>query len=63
MGLFWDMVQQSQIEDQKELSDSMEGRVANLEAELEKTQQLLIKTLHQLEKHLNVDIDGDGGIG
>ncbi len=63
MGLFWDMVQQSQIEDQKKQSSSLEGKVANLEAELEKTQRLLIKTLKELEMHLNVDIDGDGGIG
>ncbi len=60
MGMFWDLVQQSQIEDQRVKAESVEERVAHLEEELSKTQQLLIKTLHALEKAIDKDIDGDG---
>jgi len=63
MGLFWDLVQQSQIEDQKKDAESLEERVNNLESELERTQNLLIKTLKVLEESTNTDIDGDGQVG
>lgn len=63
MGLFWDLVQQSQIEDQKDQADSLEERVANLEKELYETKVLLIKTLKALEKEIGQDIDGDGVAG
>ena len=60
MGLFWDLIQQSQIEEQKDKANTLEERVAHLESELHDTQVLLIKTLKALEKHLGKDIDGDG---
>ncbi len=63
MGLFWDLVQQSQIQEQKSHAASLEERVRNLEDELYKTQQLLIKTLRALEESTNQDIDGDGRVG
>ena len=63
MGIFWDLMQQDQIEDQKEKANSLEERVEILEAQLAKTHALLIKTLHVLEKHVNQDIDMDGKIG
>lgn len=63
MGLFWDLVQQSQIEDQKKDAESLEERVINLENELERTKNLLIKTLRALEESTNTDIDGDGKVG
>lgn len=63
MGLFWDLVQQSQIEDQKKEAESLEERVQHLETELERTQNLLIKTLKVLEESTNTDIDGDGQVG
>ncbi|MFT6871614.1 MAG: cell division protein FtsB [Roseivirga sp.] len=63
MGLFWDLVQQSQIEDQKKEAESLEERVNNLETELEKTKNLLVKTLRVLEESTNMDIDGDGQVG
>ena len=34
MGLFWDLIQQSQIEDQKDRASTLEDRVAYLENEL-----------------------------
>ncbi len=63
MGLFWDLIQQSQIEDQKEHAASLEERVAHLEKDLRKTQELLAKTLSVLETHVGKDIDGDGITG
>jgi uncharacterized protein YlxW (UPF0749 family) len=63
MGLFWDLIQQSQIEDQKQHAASLEDRVTHLENELDKTQALLVKTLKALETAIGKDIDGDGVTG
>lgn len=63
MGLFWDLIQQSQIEEQKDRASTLEERVAHLESELHDTQVLLIKTLKALEHSTNQDIDGDGQVG
>ena len=63
MGLFWDLVQQSQISDQRHRADSLEERVAWLEEELHHTRELLFKTLKVLEEHSGQDIDGDGRVG
>ncbi len=63
MGLFWDLMQQSQISDQQNRADSLEDRVAWLEEELHHTKVLLVKTLKALEEHTGQDIDGDGVAG
>lgn len=63
MGIFWDLMQQDEIEKQKQKANTIEERVEQLEAELENTRELLFKTLHVLEKHLGKDIDGDGVTG
>lgn len=63
MGLFWDLLQQSEIQDQKDKSKNLEDRVLFLENELQKTNQLLRKTLIALEDYLQKDIDGDGKTG
>jgi len=63
MGMFWDLIQQGEIEDQKKKADSLEDRVQQLENELANTKSLLLKTLHLLEKHTGKDIDGDGKMG
>ncbi len=63
MGLFWDLIQQSQIENQKARASTLEDRVTHLEHELRETQVLLVKTLKALEKATNQDIDGDGIAG
>jgi hypothetical protein len=63
MGIFWDLLQQDELEKQQKQADSMEDRVANLEKELENTRALLKKTLVALESHLQQDIDGDGAMG
>lgn len=63
MGLFWDLIQQGQINEQHHKSESLEQRVTTLEEELKNTQELLFKTLKVLEEYTNQDINGDGKIG
>jgi len=63
MGIFWDLVQQDEIEKQKEKASSIEERVKVLEEDLTNTKALLRKTLIALETHLVKDIDGDGKTG
>ena len=63
MGIFWDLLQQDEIEKQKFKSNSLEDRVEVLENELRSTKALLKKTLVALETHLSKDIDGDGKTG
>lgn len=63
MGLFWNLIQQGQIGQQESKVTTLEGRVARLEIELRKTQDLLIKTLKTLEEVTGKDYDGDGRIG
>jgi hypothetical protein len=63
MGLFWDLMQQSQISDQRGRADSLEGRVSRLENELYEARQLLHTLVSVLEKEYDRDIDGDGRVG
>ncbi|RLD10660.1 MAG: hypothetical protein DRI44_05500 [Chlamydiae bacterium] len=63
MGLFWDLVQQSQISEQSERAGSLENRVEQLENELHETRELLHKLVTILENEYGKDIDGDGQIG
>ena len=63
MGIFWDLLQEDELKKQQKHADSLEDRVLNLETELSKTQDLLRKTLEALEKHVEIDIDGDGKLG
>jgi hypothetical protein len=63
MGIFWDLLQQDELEKQQEQANSIEERVKLLEDELASTKVLLKKTLIALETHLVKDIDGDGKMG
>ena len=63
MGIFWDLLQQDELEKQKEQANNVEDRVALLEEDLANTKALLKKTLIALETHLVKDIDGDGKLG
>lgn len=63
MGFFWDLIQQSQISEQKQRASTLEGRVMQLERELEETRRLLRLLLERLEKSLGEDLDNDGRIG
>ncbi|MDT0540156.1 MULTISPECIES: hypothetical protein [Croceitalea] len=63
MGIFWDLLQENELEKQQKQADSIEERVKELENQLANTKTLLKKTLEALELHLNKDIDGDGQTG
>ena len=63
MGIFWDLLQQNELEKQQKQADSVEERVEVLEEELNQTKLLLRKTLEALETHIGKDIDGDGVTG
>jgi uncharacterized protein YlxW (UPF0749 family) len=63
MGIFFDLMQQEELEKQQAQADTLEDRVEILEKELKKTRDLLYKTLHVLEEHVSIDIDGDGVTG
>jgi uncharacterized coiled-coil protein SlyX len=63
MGLFWDLIQESKISEQGKRAESLEARVAQLEKDLDQMRRIFGETLRRLEKHVNSDLDGDGGIG
>lgn len=63
MGLFWDLIQHSQIQDQRRHSETLEGRVRQLEEELQRTNQLLRTLLERLEQRFGEDLDKDGHVG
>jgi hypothetical protein len=63
MGIFWDLLQQDELEKQQKQADSVEDRVAIIEDDLAKTKALLRKTLEALESYVGKDIDGDGKMG
>ncbi|MBT8310096.1 MAG: hypothetical protein HKN96_06170 [Flavobacteriaceae bacterium] len=63
MGIFWDLLQQDELEKQQKQADNVEDRVAVLEEELAQTKTLLRKTLVALESYVGKDIDGDGQMG
>lgn len=63
MGIFWDIMQQDELDKQEKKAQNLEERVEQLEADLVTTRELLKKTLVALEQHLSRDIDGDGIAG
>ena len=63
MGIFWDLLQQDELEKQQEQANSLEDRVALLEEQLLNTKALLRKILAALETYVQIDIDGDGQMG
>ena len=63
MGLFWDLMQQSQISDQRGRADDLDARVRQLEDQLQGTQQTLHDLVVLLEKRFGEDINRDGKIG
>ncbi|MEM8678961.1 MAG: hypothetical protein AAGF97_06400 [Planctomycetota bacterium] len=63
MGLFWDLLQQSQIEQRRNETASLEQRVARLEAELQALRARQTRLLTILEEQVQQDLDGNGRIG
>jgi hypothetical protein len=62
MGVFWDLLQQSQIDEHSERADTLEGRVALLEAQVRGLTKLFRTVIERLEQHLHVDLDADGKV-
>ena len=63
MGFFWDLMQQSQISEQRERASTLDQRVTRLEERLDETNRLLRLLLERLEEQLGEDIDKDGRVG
>jgi hypothetical protein len=63
MGLFWDLIQQSQISDQRGRTESLQDRVRDLEQEVREMKQIQLRLLQTLETHFGRDINGDGRVG
>ena len=63
MGLFWDLLQQSQIERQSDRSDDLQQRVTSVEIGLRETRKLLRDVIARLEQHVQADLNQDGKIG
>lgn len=63
MGLFWDLLQQSQISKQRSRTESVEARLNALEQELYQSRKLLQNLIQRLEERFGEDIDEDGRIG
>ncbi|HVT45132.1 MAG TPA: hypothetical protein VMT00_12170 [Thermoanaerobaculia bacterium] len=63
MGFLWDLIQHSQIEEQRKRSGNLEARVAQLEEELRATRAIVHEALLRLEARLGEDLNRDGRIG
>ena len=63
MGFLWDLVQQSQISQQRDQTASLDQRMANLERELDQMRGLVQTLIRRLETSLGEDIDRDGRVG
>jgi hypothetical protein len=62
MGLFWDLIQQSQISNQRNSHDSLEERVGHLERDIGELKRVQLRLLETLEANFGRDIDGDGRV-
>ena len=63
MGIFWDLILQSEIQEQSKKAKNLKDRVLILEKELTETKTGLKKTFIALESCLEKDIDGVGKTG
>ena len=63
MGLFWDLIQQSQISEQRDAAATLDARVARLERDLQHTNEVLHRLVVVLEEQYGRDLDQDGKIG
>jgi hypothetical protein len=63
MGFFWDLMQQSKLNEHENRAETLERRVAWLEAELGRTRTLLRDVIARLEERFGEDLDRDGRVG
>ena len=63
MGLIWNLLQQSQISNQKAKASSLENRVEQLETDLSATRRLVRDLVKRLDEVVGENINKDGKIG
>ena len=67
MGLFWDLIQQSQLSEQRNRTTRVAGRldrrIDRLERDVDELHRLVLEIARRLEKRLGEDLDGDGHVG
>ena len=63
MGLFWDLIQQSQLSKHDQRASTLEQRVHRLEKDVHTLQETMLLLLEKLEQAIGEDIDNDGKIG
>lgn len=63
MGLFWDLLQQSQLSDHNQRAQTLEAKVEYLERDLYQTRSLLRNLIIKLEEKFGEDLDNDGFVG
>jgi len=56
-------MQQSQLSNQDQRTQTVENRVQRLEREVRETRELLHKLISVLEREYGKDLDGDGRVG
>jgi len=63
MGFIWDVIQQSQIGDAADRTQSLERRVELLEEQLRTTNRALATVVRALEARFGEDLNDDGRVG
>ena len=63
MGLLWEIVQSGFVYGQHKKTETIEGRVELLEAQVQETQATFRKRVKMLEELHGLDVDGDGHVG
>jgi len=63
MGFLWEIVQSGFVYGQHKKTETIEGREALLEAQVQETQETIRKLVKKLEELHGLDVDGDGRVG
>jgi acyl carrier protein phosphodiesterase len=63
MGLFWDLMQQSQLSSQRNRTESLDGRLTGLEDQVDALEARFLQLVKLLEENVGRDLDGDGRVG
>jgi hypothetical protein len=63
VGFIWDLIQQGQIGDARQRAATLEQRVEQLESQLERTNDVLMRLLRRMEQRFGEDLDGDHRVG
>lgn len=63
MGFIWDIIQQGQIGQAADRTDSLERRVEYLEDQLRVTNRALAELVKALERRFGEDLNQDGRLG